>query len=279
MIDLDRVVEEGGLALVGVFPSLSQANEYALVVLAMNLDCWMRLEAGGEHYALYADPAFAVAIRDEFALYTAEQSAPVKPLEPPIFKSGIELALIWALVLVFVFLNQTASVADRFCNSSWALYDYGEWWRPFTSLFLHGSFNHLIGNILIGGIFCVLVAHSIGPLLGWVLILASGTLGNVATARFYYPEEFTSLGASTATFGALGILVGGAACLAWRSRSFRRLGGAVIPIVAGAVLLGWFGAGGPNTDVLGHLFGFAMGGALGLLVVWFRERRAISAAS
>jgi membrane associated rhomboid family serine protease len=270
-------VESGGLALVGEFRTIQEANEYALVVLAMNLDCWLRMEPGGGPYALYADPAFEVAIRDEFALYAAEQSAPVRKLDPPIYKSGIELALLWALVLLFVFAkqNESASVAERFCNSSLALFDHGEWWRPFTSLFLHGDLNHLLGNVLIGGIFCVLVAHTIGPLLGWILIFASGMLGNIATARLYYPEEFLSLGASTATFGALGILVGSSSYLAWRSRSFRRLTAGLVPIVAGVIMLGWWGGGGGdlNVDVSAHVCGFGAGGLLGFLTVVIRDRR------
>ena len=91
MIESDQVVEEGGLALVGEFGSMREANEYALVILAMNLDCWMRMEAGGQHFAIYAEPAFAVAIREEFELYTEEQSTPKdrKP-EVPLYHSGME---------------------------------------------------------------------------------------------------------------------------------------------------------------------------------------------
>ena len=280
MIELDIAVEEGGLALVGEFRSIQEANEYALVILAMNLDCWLRMEAGGQRYALYADPAFVLAIREEFSLYAQEQSMPPdQKVEVPSYQSGMELFVLWAIALVFVFMNQTEAVTDAYCNSSLALFDAGEWWRPFTALFLHGDFQHLIGNLLIGGIFCVLVAHSVGPLLGWIAILASGSLGNIATAWFYYPEEFSSLGASTATFGALGILVGNSAFLAWHVRSLRKLSGAVIPIIAGAVLLGWFGAGGgnPQVDVLAHLMGFAMGALLGLAIVILRPRQAVPA--
>lgn len=280
MIELDTAVEEGGLALMGEFRSIQEANEYALVILAMNLDCWLRMEAGGQRYALYADPAFALAIHEEFSLYAQEQSMPPdQKVEVPIYQSGMELFVLWAIALVFVFINQTEAVTDAYCNSSLALFDAGEWWRPFTALFLHGDFQHLIGNLLIGGIFCVLVAHSVGPLLGWIAILASGSLGNIATAWFYYPEEFSSLGASTATFGALGILVGNSAFLAWHVRSLRKLSGAVIPIIAGAVLLGWFGAGGgnPQVDVLAHLMGFAMGALLGFAIVILRPRQAVPA--
>lgn len=274
MIELDAAIEEGGLALVGEFTSMQDANEYALVVLAMNLDCWMRMEAGGERYALYANPAFAIAVREEFALYTEEQSLPKdRKLEVPLYHSGLEFYLLWAISLVLVFMSQTEIIEDQYCNSSIALYAQGEWWRPFTALFLHGDFNHLIGNLLIGGIFCFLVAQSIGPFVGWLAILISGTLGNIATAGYYFPEEFRSLGASTATFGALGLLVGSSVYFAWQSHSFRKMGGAVIPFVAGAILLGWFGAGGPNTDVLAHVMGFLMGTALGLMIVIVRPNR------
>lgn len=281
MRELDTMVDEGGLALVGEFGTIGEANEYALVVLAMNLDCWVRMEAGGGRYALFAEPAYTLAIRDEFALYAAEQTTPVRAPDPPVYKSGIELAVLWALVLLYVFANQNhdPSLARRFCNSSLALFDQGEWWRPFTAMFLHGDAGHLLGNVLIGGIFCVLVAHTVGPLLGWGLILASGTIGNVATAWLYYPEEFRSLGASTATFGALGVLVGAGSLLAWRSRSFRRVGAAVVPVVAGAILLGWWGGGGgdPQVDVPGHLFGFAAGALLGGLAMLARSRSAARA--
>ena len=44
MIDFDHAIEEGTLALVGEFEALREVNDYALVVLAMSLDCWVRME-------------------------------------------------------------------------------------------------------------------------------------------------------------------------------------------------------------------------------------------
>ena len=275
MMDTDQMVEAGGLALVGEYATAAESQEYALVVLAMNLDCWIKMEAGGQRFMLYADPAFAVAIGDEFALYDVERQEVVENVDLPLFKSGAELAFLWviALLVVFAMQGEDAGFSDRYCNSSLALFDGGEWWRPFTSLFLHGDFNHMIGNICFGVIFCVLVAHSVGPVLGWVLILASGTIGNILTAGIHYPDPFQSLGASTATFGALGMLVGVGAYVAWRSRSYRKLGTVLVPIGAGVVLLGWLGVGGERTDVLGHVMGFAAGSVLGLVATWFQMRR------
>ena len=272
MTEIDRAIEEGSLALVGEFSSLQIANEYALVVLAMNLDCWMRMGAGGQSYALYADSAFQIAIREEFRLYTEEQSVPGdQRQEVPLYGSGIEFFLLWAMILVFVFMSQTEAMVGDYCSSSLGIFERGEWYRAITSLFLHADVPHLVGNLLIGGIFCLFVAHTLGPLLGWIAILASGALGNLATSWLHYPEAFKSLGASTATFGALGLLVGSSAWVAWHGRSMRRLGGAALPVIAGAILLGWFGAGGGDpasqVDVLAHVMGFGTGAVLGLAIV------------
>ena len=91
----------------------------------------------------------------------------------------MELALLWVLSLVGVFLVQIKdpAIVDRFSNSSIGLFFENEWWRPFTALFLHADFPHLAGNVMIGGVFCVLVAQSFGQLRGWLLILASGVMG------------------------------------------------------------------------------------------------------
>ncbi len=271
------MVEDGGLAVVGVFSTAAESQEYALVVLAMNLDCWIKMEAETGRFVIFAEPAYAMAISDEFGLYAAEQEERVEPIEVPLFKSGAELAILWitSLLVVFGMQGEDAGFTDRFCNSSMAVIEGGEWWRPFTSLFLHGDVNHMVGNIGFGVIFCILVAHTVGPVLGWVLILASGAIGNLLTAAVRYPEEFRSVGASTATFGALGILVGVGAYVSWQARSYRKLGAALVPVGAGVVMLGWFGAGGENTDVAAHVAGFGVGALLGLAASWRQMRRQV----
>jgi rhomboid protease GluP len=271
--------EAAGLVPVGEWPSLSEAREHSLVVLAMNLECW--IFQGEDRYAIHADPAELPRIRREFELYRAEQAERREKVDPPVFPAGMELAAGWAVALLAVFLWQgrDLQLAERFCNSSTAL-AAGEWWRPFTSLFLHADAGHLLGNVFLGGIFCVMVAHSVGAWRGWALILAAGTLGNALNAALRLPAEFLSLGASTATFGAVGVLVGTASVRAWRSRSYRELRPVLVPLVIGLVLLGWYGTGGEtaaagesNTDVAGHFAGWASGTLLGAAAVTLPARR------
>jgi membrane associated rhomboid family serine protease len=261
------------LVEVGSYPTLEKAYEYGLVILAMGQPCWVAETSTTAGFTLHAEPQAAHAIAREFAAYQNEQIAPVPPQAPDHdvfrFSPGWTTYGIWAAALCFTFLWQSEdpSLVGRAASSSIALIQYGEWWRPFTALFLHADLGHLAGNLLSGLFFGTLVARSIGPLRAWLLILACGTLGNILTSALTYPEPFVSLGASTAVFGALGILSG--LGFATMLRTPLRLPWAKIaaPVVAGIILLGWLGGGthGGNTDVLGHVCGFGSGLAAGLL--------------
>jgi membrane associated rhomboid family serine protease len=157
---------------------------------------------------------------------------------------------------------------DIAASSSKGLLERHEWWRPFTALFLHADVPHLLGNLLSGMFFGTMVARTIGPWRGWALILACGTAGNLITSLITWPESFVSIGASTAVFGALGILSGSGFIAMLRQRARLPWARIAAPVLAGVVLLGWLGGGreGGNTDVLGHVFGFASGLAAGVMV-------------
>ena len=106
-----------------------------------------------------------------------------------------------------------------------------------------------------------------GVLLGWSLIIACGTLGNVITSLITYPDSFVSLGASTAVFAALGILSGHGVAETLRENEPLPWLRIFAPVLAGVIMLGWLGGGhDPNTDVLGHVFGFGTGLVAGSLV-------------
>ena len=259
---------------VGQYPSLAEAYEYALVILAMRQPCWVAEAATPGEFTLHAEAHAAPAIARELLAYQNEQAAPV-PVAPPAheafrFPPGWGVYGLWMGTLVLTFLWQSVdpSLVGRAASSSTGFIGHGEWWRPFTALFLHADLGHLVGNLVSGLLFGTLVARSIGPLRAWALILACGTVGNALTSALTWPEPFLSIGASTAVFGALGILSGLGFAGLLRLRLRLPWAKITAPVVAGVILLGWLGGGshGGNTDVLGHVFGFSAGLAAGFLI-------------
>ena len=139
----------------------------------------------------------------------------------------------------------------------------GEWWRVTTALTLHADREHLAGNLVFGSFFGFFVAQYCGLGLGWGAILLGGSIGNVANA-LAHPGDHFSVGASTAVFAALGILValvwrrGYLVNTPWRTR--------FAPIFAGIALLAYTGTAGENTDLGAHLFGFVAGVGVGFAI-------------
>ena len=262
-----------GLVPIARFDDLESAREYALVVLAMNLDCLITVQ--DSWYLIHGEDAFQEAIREEFRLYTEEQANVPADSAIPVFGSGVNLALIWicTVLLCFGYQMENPEVADRFLSSSIAIWGDGEFYRAFTSLFLHADLNHAMGNVFMGTLFGVFVANSYGPVRGWALLLASGFLGNLAATAIRFPDASLALGASTAVFGALGLLVGAGIQEVWRTRSLRWGLRTLAPLLAGLMIFSLTGIGGPGTDTLAHLTGMACGIAIGLLTAVFLGRR------
>lgn len=82
----------------------------------------------------------------------------------------------------------------------------GDWWRLFSSMFVHGGFMHLILNIY--GLW--LAAIFVEPILGrkkyFILYGVSGVCGSIASIWWY--ENTISVGASGAIFGLYGAILG-----------------------------------------------------------------------
>ncbi len=138
----------------------------------------------------------------------------------------------------------------------------GELWRTVTALTLHGDIVHVVGNAVAIALFFAGAAGQLGVGVAGALILLAGTTGNLANA-FLHGSPHDSVGASTAVFGAVGIL-GGLAMVRRRQTVGNRR--AWIAIAAALALLGMLGAGGGRVDVWAHLLGFLAGGVLGILV-------------
>jgi len=261
---------------VAAFATLEEAHEHVLVALAMGRECTVTEEPPS--FVIRAGEMDVDPLRREFGIYARERAefmANPAPVETRTVRGDWEWALLWILTLLaaYHFQGEDPAVTERWRNSSRALFDQGEWWRPFTALFLHADMGHLLGNALFGAAFFSWVTSHLGHRTGWLLIFAGGTIGNLLSAWIHYPADYLSLGASTATFGALGILTGISTQIAWNFRVWRRPMQLLGPAIAGLILLSWLGAGETPTDVLAHALGFAAGAMLGWIAAGLRTSR------
>lgn len=240
-----------------------EAMERALVVLSMNSECAVDPAPDGGFQVL-AEPKKAGRVSREISAYDAEVSLPREIASPPpAHAPGFPAALLWAIGLLGAFLwqRQNPAMVDALVSSPAALAPAWEWWRPATSLFLHADLEHLFGNLGLGVLFGLWAGHSLGPWRGWCLMLLAGVAGNFMNILVRRTEDFASLGASTAVFGALGLLTGAGL---WQSIRHPDRSGPMrplVPLIAGMILLAWLGSGGPRTDVSAHLCGFVAGAA------------------
>ncbi len=244
----------------------------------MGADCRVELEPQQEAFLLQTEteptPKLEKeldAFQEEMATSRSTVSTPLRPLYP----AGWSWYVLWMCALIAAFYWQHGPDAEvqRFVSSSVDLMEGHQWWRPFTSLFLHADVPHLVGNLFVGLGFTIFLARSFGAWKAWTLILICGALGNALNAWIQYPESFFSLGASTAVFAALGLLSGSGISENWHMRPLGSWSKIAAPLLAGIVLLGMLGSGkDPQTDVLGHVCGFVVGLSTGAVVGHFEHK-------
>lgn len=137
----------------------------------------------------------------------------------------------------------------------------GEIYRTVTALMIHADSAHLAGNMAALALFFTVVCSVQGFGVGSFCMLASGALGNYFTALLYGSAHL-SIGASTAVFGAVGILIAHQTFSGFRASKQRFR--AWLPLGGGLCLLGLFSEG-EHTDIMAHLFGLGSGMALGCI--------------
>lgn len=175
--------------------------------------------------------------------------------------TGIWVSLV---LLVWYLIYLTGPGRQSFIRAYGAASDailHGELYRVVTALMLHADPVHLAGNMAGIALFGTAVCGTMGIGVGWFMILLTGIFGNLLNAVFLKTGHL-SIGASTAIFGAIGILAGHQFLKRFRSPGQRMK--AWLPIAGGIALLGFLGSG-AHTDVTAHLFGFLSGVLLGIL--------------
>jgi len=95
---------------------------------------------------------------------------------------------------------------------------------------------------------------------GWLMVLFSGMAGNLLNA-YMYESAHVSIGASTAVFGAIGILTGYQGVK--YKRTPEKMKTVWVPLACGLALLGLLGSGEGDVDIMAHLFGFFCGTLIG----------------
>ena len=192
---------------------------------------------------------------DEEVDALAVRQLPLPP-ERPSSLGLLFAALIGGLYLV----TGPVDLGTRWFDRGGALSEqilHGELYRTVTALCLHANFAHVFANAAFAVLLAGAVGHALGGGIGGLALLLSGALGNLATA-VWYRTGHASIGASTAVFGAVGIL---AAPGAWRRGSRFP---AWVAIGASLAFLGMVGTD-RQADVVAHVAGLGAGLLLGVL--------------
>jgi membrane associated rhomboid family serine protease len=256
---------DGPGTAVRVTPSRRIADEWAVVLAAAGIPHWQRQRLDG--WALFVTPDDVVTALEALAAYDRENAddddggADEAPPARPLTIAGVVVALL--LVGFFAITGPRAGGSSWFEHGSAdaARIMAGEWWRTVTALTLHADAPHLAGNAVGLAVLLTAVCWQLGVGVGLWLTLLAGAGGNLLTAAVH-GSEFSSVGASTAVFGVVGILAGLRVVAPRRLRLGTRKSWVVV--AASLALLALLGTG-PHADLLAHLFGLLGGGALGVL--------------
>ena len=242
----------------------SEIDSWSLVLTSQGIRSGVVRESSG--FALCVPATDAERARrilelhdDETAATLQKRSRPA-PSEHGRTRAGIVMAAGLALLQLAIWSRAADLPFMRIGSARSQQILDGELWRVVTALCLHIDGPHLFGNVLALGLFASAVAWSLGPGLGALLIVASGALANGVNAWLQGPSHDV-VGASTAVFGAIGILAGLQAVRRWRHELWP--GRAWLPLAGGLGLLAMLGTSGQRVDVIAHLLGLLCGTLLG----------------
>jgi membrane associated rhomboid family serine protease len=154
----------------------------------------------------------------------------------------------------------------------------GEFWRLFSSNFLHAGLYHLVPNMFV----LWLVGPFLEPFLGRVkytlAFLLTGAIASLSS--IYWHEETVSVGASGAVFGLCGIFIS----LALTKKTSLRLGSDIhCPILGIIIAIVGCGLGSAflisGIDHAAHIGGVLSGLVLGALIAQFSSKNALGFSS
>ncbi|TWU06423.1 rhomboid family intramembrane serine protease [Stieleria varia] len=184
-----------------------------------------------------------------------------------VFGGAIAGAVVYAVVIVSFAIQAGPAESD----SSWHLIGSmragdvmaGQWWRVVTALTLHVDAAHVLSNLGFGCVFGFLAGRILGGGVAWLSIVVAGAAGNALNAMLR-DADHVSIGASTAVFAMLGMMVSHA--LRPRDRQSQTSLQRWSPLIGGVLMLSLTGTAGERTDVAAHVTGFVAGMVTGWAV-------------
>lgn len=190
-------------------------------------------------------------------------------------KPWINFLLIAANILVFAAVELTGSSLDTAHMIRWGaawtpLIREGQYYRLFSSMFLHFGAEHLINNMLLLFFAGYYLEQYAGRLRYLLIYLGGGLAGSLCSygLEVYRGEAVVSAGASGAVFGVLGALT--ALVLLNRGRLGALTGRRLLLMIVFSIYVGLRAEGVDNAAHIGGLLG---GAALALLLLGFRFRK------
>ena len=241
------------------------AEEWELVLLAQGLSPSLRRSPDGVVLSVpEAEVDRALASLKAYERENPQKlAARVKPMDSTSLVAGVAVGLM--LLIFFPITVHWLPTLSWFARGSADAERilHGELWRTVTALMLHADVAHALSNAIAAALFLSAVSSIVGIGLGGALVLLAGALGNLANA-FLHGSPHDAVGASTAVFGAVGLLAG--LGMTRRRRSALSRWRAWLPVAAALALLGMLGSGGQRVDIWAHLFGLLIGTVLGIVV-------------
>jgi membrane associated rhomboid family serine protease len=245
-------------------------HDFALVLRALEIPFGVSSRGDGYWFTVpNADAPRAIDALNEYAeedrTWAARRPRARERLPYPASALGTLYA---AAILVFFAVTGESRLGSiwfaRGVSDAFAI-RHGEIWRALTGLTLHADFAHVAGNAAAGGIFLAMLARRLGAGRALFYTLVAGVVANVANA-LAHPLGHRSIGASTAVFATVGLLVT-TQLMHTLQVGARRWTDYAAPLVGGLAILGFLGSS-PHSDLAAHGFGLLAGVVIGVLTRW-----------
>ena len=203
---------------------------------------------------------FNLQVYDYFGIFEAHHKTKEIILITSIL---IGLNVVIYIILNMFLLQNGIDVISNLDNSWTAVKWNGEYYRIFTSMFLHADLNHLLNNMFVLFIIGKRYEESEGRFRFSLVYFLGGILASIASLSYnmIMRNEIVSLGASGAIFALIGASVASVVKYKNKLKTISKK-----QMILFAVFSLYAGFANTSTDNIAHLGGFVSGFLIGLVI-------------